>query len=63
MHDRELGIRLQPSLDGARQLRGEPLVDLDGDDLGARLEQAEGQRAEARADLDDGLARLHSGDA
>ena len=55
VHDGEPGARLQ-QLDGVRQLLGEAPVDLDGDRRGARLEQPEGQRAEPRADLDDGLA-------
>src|SRR5690606_37450531 len=40
----------------ARQLLGEPPVDLDRRDARARLEQAEGERAEPGAHLDDVLA-------
>ena len=57
MHDRELGAGLHDA-HGVRQLLGEALVDLDGDDGCPGLEQSEGQRAEPRADLEHGLARL-----
>jgi hypothetical protein len=39
------------------QLGGQARVDLDGDDLRGGREQAEGERAEARADLEDDVGR------
>ena len=48
--------------DRVRQLLGEAVVDLDGDDGCPGLEQPEGQRPETRADLEHGLAGLDTGD-
>ena len=41
----------------------EPRVDLDGRDVLDDRQQREGERAEARSDLDDDVVRAHPGDA
>lgn len=53
VHQREaVGAVGHPGRDGVRQRGGQHLVDLDGGDPVGGLQQAQGQRAEARADLD-----------
>ena len=49
-------------LDGAGQGRREGRVHLDGGDVADLGQQGEGQRAEARADLDDRVVRAHPGE-
>lgn len=46
-----------------RQQLGQAPVQLDRSDIGPRLEQAQGEGAQARTDLEHGLARFHPGTA